>query len=51
MAPISDDLYRLLIEGQADVRIMTSVEMGQSKLIASTIVWRAQAEAWHKILL
>ncbi|ELY4058954.1 tail fiber assembly protein [Cronobacter sakazakii] len=49
--PISDDLYRSLIEGQADGRIITADEMGQPKLIEPTIDWCAQAEARRQMLL
>lgn len=51
VTPISDDLYRSLIEGQADGRIITADEMGQPKLIEPTIDWRAQAETRRQMLL
>ncbi|KAB0981137.1 tail fiber assembly protein [Cronobacter sakazakii] len=51
VTPISDDLYRSLIEGQADGRIITADEMGQPKLIEPTIDWCAQAEARRQMLL
>ncbi|ELY6360268.1 tail fiber assembly protein [Cronobacter sakazakii] len=51
VTPISDDLYRSLIEGQADGRIITADEMGQPKLIEPTIDWCAQAEARRQMRL
>ncbi|ELY5879448.1 tail fiber assembly protein [Cronobacter sakazakii] len=51
VTPISDELYHVLIEGQADGRIITADEMGQPKLIEPTIDWRAQAEARRQMLL